>query len=34
MQIAIGIGLEEDSAGGVFGCISGNGEWLRGVREV
>ena len=34
MPIAVGVGLEEDGAGHVFGCVGGNGEGGREIREA
>jgi len=34
MPVSIGVGLEEDSTGCMFGGISGNGKGCREVREV
>ena len=34
MPVAVGVGLEEDSIGGILGGISGNGKGLREVQEV
>ena len=34
MPIAIGVGLKEDGARGIFKGISGNGEEFGEVREV
>ena len=34
MPVAIGVGLEEDGTGRVFGCVSGNGEGGREIREA
>ena len=34
MPISIGIGLKKDSAGHIFGGVSGNGKGSGEVREV
>ena len=34
MPVSIGVGLEEDSTGCMFGGIGGNGEGCREVREM
>ena len=34
MPISIGIGLKKDSAGRIFGGVSGDGEGSREVRKV
>ena len=34
MPVTVGIGLEENSTGRMFGCVSGNGERGREIREV
>ena len=34
MPVAVGVSLEENSTGCIFGRISGNGEWGGEIREV
>ena len=34
MPVAVGVGLEEDGTGCIFGCIGGNGEGGGEIREV
>ena len=34
MPITIGVGLEEDGAGGILGSVSGNGEGFGEVWEM
>ena len=34
MLVAIGVGLEEDGTGRIFGCVGGNGEGGREIREA
>ena len=34
MPVAIGVGLEENGARCIFGCVSGNGKGGREVREA
>ena len=34
MPITIGVSLEKDGAGGVFGGVGGNGKWFQEVREM
>ena len=34
MPVAVGVGLEENGAGCIFGCVSGNGEGGGEVREA
>ena len=34
MPVAIGVGLEKDSARGVLQCVSGDGEWFGEIREM
>ena len=34
MPVTVGVGLEEDGTGHVFGCVSGDGKGVREIREV
>ena len=34
VPVAVGVGLEENGTGCIFGCISGNGEGGGEIREV